>query len=205
MQGTFSPDGQRIAIWPRGLGTPSVWERDRPNQLPARLSRSDTVAMSFSPDGQRLLGGGGENRVLVWDATTFELLGQFQGHTKAILDIAFSPDGRWVATASEDGTARIWPADAFAGPRMLQDPQQPVQCIDAAFSPDGRYLATAGGESGVIWETATGKALHRLRVYGTALGKGLPEPKSSVNPSASPQTGGGWWLQATTSSRASST
>lgn len=66
-----------------------------------------------------------------------------------------------MATASEDGTARIWAADAFEGPRMLRDPK--LQHFgDGAFSPDGRYLATAHVEFAAIWETATGKQVHQL-------------------------------------------
>ncbi|MGH6917977.1 MAG: hypothetical protein ACREJ0_09765, partial [Geminicoccaceae bacterium] len=45
----------------------------------------------------------------LWDATTGERLLTFAGHTGEVWHVAFSPDGAWLATASADGTARVYP------------------------------------------------------------------------------------------------
>ncbi|HVP75977.1 MAG TPA: hypothetical protein VMS63_08145 [Gaiellaceae bacterium] len=72
-----------------------------------------------------------------------------------IKDVAFSPDGRLVATASADGTAVIWNARSGKCVRVLLDSKNGVNVL--AFSPDGKLLATGGQDSGVrIWTLATG-------------------------------------------------
>ena len=61
----------------------------------------------------------------------------------------FSPDGRWVATASRDKTARIWDV---TGDQPLQTLSHNNGVEAVAFSPDGRWVATGGwGNRAVLW------------------------------------------------------
>lgn len=81
----------------------------------------------------------------------------FRGHEADITALAYSPDGTRLATASVDGTARIWDAATGATLAVLEGHRKPIACL--AFSPDGRSLAT-GSEDGTarVWNTATGAA-----------------------------------------------
>ena len=73
------------------------------------------------------------------------------GHTSAIAGVAFSPDGRLLATASSDGTARVW--DPATGEHMRTLTGHTSAIYGVAFSPDGRLLATASwDETTRVWD-----------------------------------------------------
>ena len=79
------------------------------------------------------------------------------GHTDIILQIAYSPDGKRIATASEDGTTRIW--DTASGQEILTLPSTSEWGFTAVqYSPDGRQIATRE-ELVIIWDGETGKKL----------------------------------------------
>lgn len=123
--------------------------------------RDRVYGVTFSPDKRRFATGSSDGTVRIWDAYT--------GEQKAILvidysrTVAFSPDGRVLATASTP--AQIW--DAHTGTERLTLSPEPGSlgrlCHDVAFSPDGRFLAAAYKDHAVrIWDTRTGTELLKL-------------------------------------------
>ena len=76
--------------------------------------------------------------------------------------MAFSPDGKHLATASSDKTARVWEAASGAGVETLEGHSSDVSAV--AFSPDGKHLATAGGGDSTarVWEAASGACVATL-------------------------------------------
>jgi len=81
---------------------------------------------------------------------------------RRINSAVFSPDGKHVATASWDNTARIWDAETGESVAVLHGHEHWV--ISAAFSPDGRRLVTASwDQTARVWDAATGAEIVVLR------------------------------------------
>jgi WD40 repeat protein len=81
-----------------------------------------------------------EGNAKLWDAKTGKELLTLSGHTGQVLSLAFSPDGKTVATASGDKTAKLW--GSLTGKELLTL-YAPDGLTSVAFTPDGSQLAVA--------------------------------------------------------------
>jgi WD40 repeat protein/GTPase SAR1 family protein len=84
-----------------------------------------------------------------------------RGHTDWIGRIAWSPDGQFLATASADGTVRIWDAGTGETARTLEG--HAGVAVTVLWSPDGRLLASGGeGSTITVWDAGTGQPVRTL-------------------------------------------
>jgi hypothetical protein len=85
-------------------------------------------------------------------------------HNNEVKGVAFSPDGRLLASAADDGRVRLWEVETGTLVRTLTGH---IGGYGVAFSPNGKLLASAGMDTKVrLWEVETGKLVHTLTGYG---------------------------------------
>ena len=157
----FSPDGKTFLVQ-QPSGDASFWnQRDCSN-----LSRASDIKPVFTPDGKNIAVIA-QQSIKVYSTEKQELGRILRGHKERIVSMTFSPDGKLIASASEDNTVKVWNWETGQALYSLETPQFRVYVV--AFSPDGKTLATADGDYPIsmragrrqinLWEAGSGKPL----------------------------------------------
>ncbi len=157
----FSPDSKYVATASR-YDFVHLWNVES-GELAAVLNGNGYVA--FSPDGRKLVTTSSEIAYL-WDANTGQQLTILEGHKYVVYYAEFSPDGKYVVTASggirptgfpaiSDRSARLWDVETGQELAVLEYPEDLV--IHAGFSPDGKHIVTTGVSSARLWDVETGQ------------------------------------------------
>ena len=169
----FSPDGQTLAS---GSGdTVRLWDVSTgTRKLILRGDGDGILGIAFSPDGHTLAVSSyvpihngipqGET-IRLWDAVTGARQGTFTGHTENVWSVAFSPDGRTLASGSGDATIRLW--DAVMGKHKQTLTGHMFGVGSVVFTPDGSTLASSGewqDQTIRLWDAATGE--HKQTLTG---------------------------------------
>lgn len=156
---SFNPDSTVLATTSFETNySVKLWDLTAHRQIGKSLpSRTGfIIAIAFSPDGRKLVSSD-EGFVHVWNLATHRQIGK--ALDVRATSVAFSPDGRTLATITEDDTVVLW--DAATHRRIGETPPSHTAQINAmTFSADGTMLATASRDNTVrLWNVATRKQI----------------------------------------------
>lgn len=155
----FSPDGRTFAYTESGILTiRAVGTGELRYRSPRYFDYLYDIA--YTPDGQHIFTRTASMPIL-WDINQGTFEREYTDSLFGLRRVAFSPDGRRVLSASQDGAINVW--DTLTGDWLLAVPHGGALPNDIAVSPDGHLAASADwGGNIYLWEFATGVAVHTL-------------------------------------------
>jgi WD40 repeat protein len=187
----FSPDGRRLATCSID-GTAKVWDvasgrvlrtfskHDLPSVPFWPLPHVPVVCLAFSPDGRLIASGSfspkiGKLRdspgvVKVWEVETGNEVVEFRAQVGPVLSLAFSRDGRQIASSSvnDDNSFVVWDARTAAVVQVIHGHTNNVYRL--RYNPDGRLLASAGADGTVkLWDADTLREVRSIQAHHAPL------------------------------------
>jgi WD40 repeat protein len=175
----FSPDGHWLAV---GVGGPHNWAVDPPQKVMVFdvaqrkehrtfATATQVNAVAFSADGKLLAAAGHNGTVWLWDTSSWDEIGRWQGPAGTRYGaILFLPGGRLgeagrpgglLATGSGSGRIDLWDVNTRALVRQMHGHIGLISVM--VLSPDGRTLASASCDGSIkLWDSGTGRELRTL-------------------------------------------
>ncbi|MEH1926882.1 serine/threonine-protein kinase [Nostoc sp.] len=170
----FSPDGQILASgsWDKTI---KLWDVNSGREICTMTGHQLQVnAVAFSPQGQLLASASYDRTIRLWQISALEdfqrelqnrpcysLLGTLSGHAWAVLTVAFSPDGKILATGSDDNTIKLW--EVNTGQLICTLVGHSWSVVAVAFTADGETLLSASCDKTVkLWRVSTAEEIVTL-------------------------------------------
>jgi WD40 repeat protein len=142
----FTADGKRIATAGRRV---QLWDVEHGNQVWGLSDRESYFSIAFSPD-QKSLAYGTNGLIRLCDVASAEPTGKLLAEKGMVYQLDYSPNGKWLAAATSDGTLTLWDTTQQSRRKWVAADQSAL--FSATFSSDGKYLASGGRERVIrIW------------------------------------------------------
>ncbi len=151
----WNPDGRRIAIpCDEGIG---IWDLERQERV-TTIEFESVTALAWGPKGKKLAVSSKDRTIRIWDDARGTVIHILRGHSGDILNVAWSPDGRFLASSGWD---RMFVWDAVLG---TDDLTEPVRSACCRWLPDPDQIAVASEANVRILNTTTRVAEERWTV-----------------------------------------
>jgi WD40 repeat protein len=171
----LSRDGRQILSGANLDNAVKLWDVAS-GTLIRRIGGSPVKSIAYAPDGTRIVSGGGDETIKVWDPATFGLINSFKAHEAGIGPLAMSPDGERVLSGGQrDKTPKLW--DVASGqlvrtleghPERWRDRADPTPWINAVgISPDGTRLLSSDGKEIRLWDAESGQLVSTLMPHAS--------------------------------------
>ena len=174
---SFSPNGKILASGSDEDRTVKLWDIKSGKCIKTlnRGGRGRIDSVCFHPK-QKILASGGSNQVKLWDVKSGKCIETL--YVLNIVSVSFSPDGKMLATGSEDRTVKLWNVKNYLLTTTLTGHDMTVNSV--AFSPDGTFIVSGSNDGKIkVWgiptrtvyynraeEKASGKTTHRVHYKG---------------------------------------
>jgi len=194
----FSPDGKTLAsaccdVRNACDRTIKLWNVETGKNTKT-FQGAGFTSLAFSPNGRTLASGCWDATIRLWDVKTGENTTTLRGHNKPVCAVAFSPDGKTLASSeASDAPTRLWDVATWKTIAVLRGCNDAVE--SAAFSSDGKVLATGTLNGHVeVWDIAAGKRIASLEAGVGAMVAFSPDGSKLAAGFGESEGGGGIYL-----------
>jgi WD40 repeat protein len=157
----FNPTDNNILASAQGDGSTLLWNLASGQAAagPVKLA-SEVTTLVWSRDGKKLAAGG-NSEIALWNGVNSRQFESAKMHHNTVWGLAFSLDGKLLASAGEDDDVILWNAETCQFVQLLRE--HTARARDVAFSPDGKVLASCSEDKSIIlWDVATGTSIYPL-------------------------------------------